>query len=315
MKIKKTTLLDSSLNTATLPKVPSINLYKNYNIKVIDCKDYKQLYIFSNDKSHLIKGLEKNSKIELDINNLIDIKNFKNRTKNTLKIDNNNEDISKMVLYRNVMRSKLQLQRVAKANEDSWKSFITLTFKNDITDLTRAYRDFRNFITVVSRHKKDFKWLCVPEFQKNGRVHYHLVTNIDIESDPNLLYTQELDNGEIAYHLKHWSKEIDSDNMPKGKGYDCIETIKDKDGNDSKKLCGYISKYMTKAYIEDCFFNKNRYYLSQNLQLPTENFIDFRNEIDTNYYNEINSNYEIIYNKSYLDTFGNSVIFIEMKKK
>lgn len=304
---KETTLLDSSLNTATFPKVPSINLYKNYNIKVIDCKGYKQIYVFSNNKSHKIAGLEIDKKKSLDIDSLIDIKNFK---KEPLNGSNDN----KMILYRNVMRSKLKLQRIAKANEYEWKTFITLTFKDKITDLTKAYKIFRSFITVVSRYKKNFKWLCVPEFQKNGRVHYHMVTNIELDND-KLIYTQELDNGELAYHLKHWSKGLDENNLPLGKGYDCIETIKDKEGNDSRKLCGYISKYMTKAFIEDCFFNKNRYYLSQNLYIPFENYIDFRNSTDALYYEMIMTNYDMIYTKSYKDTLGNSVTFLEYKIK
>lgn len=296
MAIKKeTTLLDSSLNTATGLSVPICKSYIDYNIKVLDLQGFKQVYIYPKRKSHLISGFEKNSKLyNLDIDSLFDkSKTTPIRSKNDLKIE-----------FKNVMRSKIKLQRLAKANASIWKTFITLTFDTQIEDLSVAYKKFRSFITLTGRKYKDFAWLCVPEFQKSGRVHYHLISNIDMTND--LVYW--FDNGMPGkkhfegYCLRTWTN-----------GFNLVEPIKDKDGNDTKKLCGYISKYMTKAYIEDCFFNKNRYYCSQNLVHPKEILIDtsYTSDIDT--LTSILGSAELIYSNTYTDLFGNDIEFIEYK--
>lgn len=279
MQNKETTLLDSSLNTGQFFKLPILNTYKNYNIKVLDCKGYKQLYIYEKDKFKKLDCIE----------NDLSSKKHKPKEDNTIE-------------FKNVIRSKIKLQRLAKCNEEHWKTFITLTFKDNITDLSKAYKLFRNFIKSINRVYKDFKWLCVPEFQKSGRVHYHLITNIELDNS-HIIQTQEY-NGNIYYHIKQWKN-----------GFDCVELVKDKDGNDTKKLCGYIAKYMSKAYIEDCFFNKNRYYCSQNLIQPITYYIDLKNEKDINTLSDILSNTDLIYKNDYLDNYSNSTIsFLEYKK-
>src|SRR5690606_15820961 len=50
----------------------------------------------------------------------------------------------------------------------------TLTYRDNFTDLSGAYKHFSAFIQSL-RHKfgKTFKYICVPEFQKRGAVHFH----------------------------------------------------------------------------------------------------------------------------------------------
>ena len=300
---KETTLLDSSLNTGRFLDIPNIKSHLNYTIKVIDCNDYKQVYIYPDVKSHIIGGFETEN---LRTNKFGPCESI-SHDPNSSKVESENT-----IEFKNVMRSKLKLQRLAKANADTWKTFITLTFKDNIQDLTLAYNEFRKFIKRVNRIKKDFKWLCVPEFQKNGRVHYHLISNIDI-TDNELVYSQKQENDTIYYHLRHWSKNIIK-NEPLGLGFDKVELIQDKDGNDTKKICGYISKYMTKSYIENAFFNHNRYYSSQNLIRPREMIIELGNDKCSEYLSDIFKNYNIIYDNTYYDSFNEKIKFIELSK-
>ena len=299
-KRKETTLLDSSLNTVLLSIKKLYKPYiKNYNIKVVDMQDYKQIYLFPNDKCYHEKVSKKENfnDLELYINDANVRSNFKTNNK---------------PLFKNIIRSKIKLQRLVKCNENAFKSFITLTFNKNITSLEVAYRVFRSFIIRTSKFQKDFKWVCVPEFQKCGRVHYHLITNIDLDNK-DLIYEQvEKDN--IYYHIKTWSKLI-KNKQEYSLGFDCVELVKDKDGNDTKKLCGYIAKYMSKAYIEDCFFNKNRYYSSQNLIQPYDILIDTNNEKDNLLFNDIINSSNIIYSNTYKDNYDNDIVFIEIKKK
>lgn len=294
MKIKKeTTLLDSSLNTSDFLNMPIFKYQYNYNIKIIDLQGYKQVYIYPLQHFKQVKGNEKKQFKELDL--IIDTnykKDYKEIQEKTKKVD-----------FKNVIRSKLKCQRLIKANDKVWKSFITLTFKENITDLSLAYKIlYKKLHYIKTRIKKDFKWVCIPEYQKNGRVHYHLITNIEL-NDKKLVSIQKY-NGNLFYHLKIW------ENI----GYNCIQTIKDKEGNDNKKICGYISKYMTKQYIEDTFYNKNRYYCSQNLNKPKEYYVDSTSDRGIQILKTLIYNNELIYSNNYNDTFENNIQFLEFKE-
>lgn len=295
---KETTLLDSSLNTVLL-SIEKLNksYIKNYNIKVIDMQDYKQIYLFPRQKVYHEKMPKKEYFNDLDLfnNDLMIRKQFQ---------------VNNKPLFKNVIRSKIKLQRLVKCNEKDFKTFITLTFKDNITDLSQAYKIFRSFIIRTSKLQKDFKWVCVPEFQKSGRVHYHLITNIDLDNT-DLIYKQE-EEDKIYYHISTWSRLI-KNNQKYSLGFDCVELVKDKEGNDTKKLCGYIAKYMSKSYIEDCFYNKNRYYSSQNLIQPYDILIDTNDIEDNTRLEELFKNSDIIYTNSYKDNFDNDITFIEIK--
>ena len=264
-------------------------------------QEYKQVYLFPNDKLY-------KEKIDKEKNKLLnDLDLFSNDKATRRQFEDQNKP-----LFKNVIRSKIKLQRLVKCNSNDFKTFITLTFKDNITDLSTAYNRFRDFIKRTAKFQKNFKWVCVPEFQKSGRVHYHLITNIDLDNT-DLIYKQE-EEEKVYYHIKTWSKLI-KNNKEYSLGFDCVELVKDKDGNDTKKLCGYISKYMSKSYIEDCFYNKNRYYSSQNLIQPYDIFIDTSNNEDNAKLEDLFKNYDIIYTNSYKDNFDNNITFIEIKKK
>lgn len=297
---KETTLLDSSLNTVLL-SIEKLNksYIKNYNIKIIDMQDYKQIYLFPRQKTYHEKMPKKDYINDLDL--------FNNNS-----ITRNQFNTNDKPLFKNVIRSKIKLQRLVKCNEKDFKTFITLTFKDNITDLSQAYKIFRRFIIRTSKLQNNFKWVCVPEFQKSGRVHYHLITNIDLDNT-DLIYKQQ-EEDKIYYHIKTWSKLI-KNNQEYSLGFDCVELVKDKDGNDTKKLCGYIAKYMSKSYIDDCFYNKNRYYSSQNLIQPYDIFIDTTDIQDNAKLQDLFNNFDIIYTNSYKDNFDNDITFIEIKTK
>ena len=220
-----TNILDSRLISPTLE-------IKNYNVKLVDCNEYIQVYFYKKKKikKNIVKDFDLNLKklnIDTDLNN------------NTNNFDNELKKIEE----RNIIRSKLSCQRLAKANMKDWETFITLTFEKNITDVQKANKQFRYFIDKIRRVKKDFKYLCITEFQKRGAIHYHLLTNININDD-TLMYTQN-DNKNFR-HIKYWHN-----------GFNSVEILK----GDTKKVIGYISKYMTKD-IDDRLFSKHRYFYS-----------------------------------------------------
>ena len=271
-------ILDSRLISPTLE-------IKNYNAKLVDCNEYIQVYFYKKKKikKNIVKDFDLNlKKLNIDTNLNNNTNNFDNELK---KIEE-----------RNIIRSKLSCQRLAKANMKDWETFITLTFEENITDVQKANKQFRYFIDKIRRVKKDFKYLCITEFQKRGAIHYHLLTNININDD-TLMYTQN-DNKNFR-HVKYWHN-----------GFNSVEILK----GDTKKIIGYISKYMTKD-IDDRLFSKHRYFYSQNLIKPKSNFIDLDNEKEVKFYNEKIQDKELIYQNNYINSFDNeNVLFLEFKK-
>lgn len=268
-------ILDSKHITATLSSL--------YDLKIVDCGSYSQVYFYPNRKLKKSKNndyvLIKPS-IESDTNS------------NNLKKESTLKTCSEIEL-RSIIRSKLACQRLAKCNIDCWETFITLTIDTNLTDVNLAYKRFKCFVNKVRRIKSDFKYLCVVEFQKRGAVHYHLLTNVNI-NDSKLIFKQE-DNPKYL-HIKYW---ID--------GYTSVEVIK----GDPKKIIGYIAKYMTKD-IDNRLFNHRRYYYSSNLNMPKESYINLDNEKERDFFIKKIQDKELIYHNEYINHYDNSnVTFLE----
>lgn len=299
-------LLDSSLILTT---ILSQKATKTYNIKLVDCHDYTQIYIFENKKLLRQKG---DQELSLTKSYEKDKRQFKIKNmfsaENTNTIRNNDSNSLKVVEKKNITRSKLECQRLAKCNIDSWKTFITLTFKDNVVDVNMANKKFRYFVDKIQRVKKDFKYICIPEFQKRGAIHYHLLTNLEHDSEfipkrPKLnLYNPSSKTWkELEYYdIKYWNE-----------GFSSAEIIT----GDTKKIIGYISKYMTKE-IDNRLFNRHRYFFSRNLIKPTINYLDLSNPKHIKFYNEHLKDMNLVYKNQYMHELDKSnVLFLEFLKK
>lgn len=276
-------LLDSRLITGVR--------FKFYDYKIVKCGDYLQVYFYS-------KKQVKNDIKNLDINNLkkknnqIEFDLTKNNKNNILNKDNNLNEIE----HRNIIRTKLNCQRLAKANSKDWTSFITLTYAENMQDIKQAKIDLNYFIKNVKKIKKDFKYIAIPEFQKRGAIHFHLLSNLSLQD--NYIITKQKNN-ENYYDVKYWSK-----------GFTSIEIL----DNDIKKVVGYISKYMTK----DCdsrLFGIRRYTSSQNLIKPIEDYINIEDQKHIEYFINLIQDKQCIYENIYQDNFDNDISFKEYKIK
>lgn len=134
-------------------------------------------------------------------------------------------------------RSRKKVRDLVNANYDCDK-FITLTFEENVKDLTQAHKSFEYFCKKMRRKYSDFKYIAVPEFQKRGAVHYHVISNIPFTT----------------------AKEIQS---IWGQGFIKINKIDHVDN-----VGAYVSKYITKENDDTRLLGRRCFYTSQNLNKP-----------------------------------------------
>lgn len=271
-------LLDSKHITPTI-----------YNIKVVEVGDYTQVYLYENKKKVTCNDNDEFNLSSLKTKEILNSFDEKKEEQKEIKLSNKIEQ-------RSIIRSKLECQRIAKANIGSWETFITLTFSENVTSVEDANKRFRYFTDKVRRVKKDFKYLCITEFQKRGAIHYHLLTNVSL-NDNKLVYVQA-DNPKYK-HIKYWND-----------GFTSIEEIK----GDAKKIVGYISKYMTKN-IDDRLFSHRRYFSSMNLIKPSVSYLNSDIDQGKYYFKKIIQDKQLIYDNQYINAYDNTkVTFLEYLK-
>lgn len=281
-------LLDSSLITETQNK--------KYTIKVIQCGDYYQVYRYNNVRIHKdktqekIKNLKNKDFIYTDM--LITPKNYQNKPSRGV------------VEQKNIDRSKFQLQRLIKSNESEFKTFITLTFADNVTDIDIANKKFHSWRVKIKSIYKDFRYVCVPEFQKRGAVHYHLLTNLEIDKDYHYIRRGKNTKSKLIVPQEGTKSQYDVKYWPNG--FTSVFSM------DNINVIGYLSKYMTKD-IDNRLFGHRRYFYSNNLIRPNEMYINLSNDSEFNIIADIMSNCNIAYEKTYLDMFGDVVDFVEYK--
>lgn len=133
---------------------------------------------------------------------------------------------------------------------------LTFTYKENRADLHRAYSDFTFFNkTWRRRFGNAFRYIAVPEFQKRGAVHFHvLYWGLPPECCSRWL------EGRLRGKYANISPDLSAD---WGHGF---VFLKQTDGND--KLSSYLSKYMAKSFVEYNLANQKAYVASRNCMRP-----------------------------------------------
>jgi len=147
----------------------------------------------------------------------------------------------------NIVRCRNSFRRLVQANlsEANPPALLTLTMAEivEIGDAYRAYTLFCKRLRGV--YGSGISWIAVPEFQKRGAVHFHiLIFGLPYEAIRNERRTRDLAN--------IW-----------GLGF-C--DIKKTDG--SGKLASYLAKYMSKAMHDIRLMGKRGYSASRNVLRP-----------------------------------------------
>lgn len=185
----------------------------------------------------IIRNIEKTEEDEITSNDTIPEK---------LERDSNG-----LIREDNLNRSYWHLVEMALENAPHFKTFWTLTFAENITDLTIANKHFNSFIQAVKHHYPQFMYLCVPEFQKRGAVHYHLMTNLTTNEQ---LVIEKQKGKKNMFNIKQWKHGFTS--------------VFDLNLTDEKfSVAAYMTKYFWKD-VDSRLFGRKKILASKNLKKP-----------------------------------------------
>ena len=169
-------------------------------------------------------------------------------------------------------RVKRNIERITFCNFDNkYTSLITLTYRANITDLDIANKDFNKFImrlnyTLQKLKRPALKYICRPEFQERGAIHYHLVTNLrSFPFTPDVVREWRAagtlpDAWKDEYNIRDlWhGKEA-------GKGMINLEPIK----KGMFSVCSYLTDYLTKQ-TDDKLQQRKSFFTSRELDKPEQ---------------------------------------------
>lgn len=146
-------------------------------------------------------------------------------------------------------RARRDVRRLINANVYKWgekPKFLTLTFAENVQDIKQANYEFKKFRQRLEYELKlKLKYVAVVEFQKNGRIHYHVIFF-------NLPYV------EANYLASIWRN-----------GFIKINAISHVDN-----VGAYVTKYMTKDNDDERLRGKKSYFTSRGLNKPVEKYLN-----------------------------------------
>lgn len=138
-----------------------------------------------------------------------------------------------------IHRTRTEIRRLVNSNTD-FSKFYTLTFKENLGEVTVANKRFNKFIMRMEYRYGKFIYLAVIEFQRRGAVHYHFLCNLPF------IIAKEIE--------KIW-----------GHGFIKIRRIKH-----VTNLGAYFCKYLHKDMTDKRLFRKKKYFCSENIERPME---------------------------------------------
>lgn len=137
---------------------------------------------------------------------------------------------------------------------------LTLTSRRLLTDYDDVIATWKRLMRILENAGEKFEYIAVPELHKNGE-HYHIHAAI---------------NGFVRADMLRRCWQIALGGKGDEKGEDALGNVDIKrnrrNGGDKNKLtigiARYISKYITKSYLEHHRFNRKRYWSPRTIKLP-----------------------------------------------
>ena len=137
---------------------------------------------------------------------------------------------------------------------------LTLTSRHILTDYDDTIATWKRFMRILDSADQKFEYIAVPELHKNGE-HYHIHAAI---------------NGFVRADMLRRCWQMALGGKGDEKGQQALGNVDIKRnpryGTDKNKqtvgIARYISKYITKSYLEHHQFNRKRYWAPRTIKLP-----------------------------------------------
>jgi|GEM_PF-5764585 len=152
--------------------------------------------------------------------------------------------------------------------------FLTLTYADNMQDIKKAKKDFRNF---VNKYKQttgvSMAYIGVIEFQERGAIHFHIVI---FNSEFIFKNKDAVTNWDLSPYKTTWSDLW-------GKGFVNIKKVNntqaDKKGNKhSSGVARYLTKYITKNMNDPRLKGHQFHIRSRNLYKPFKMYSEIKPE-------------------------------------
>ena len=169
------------------------------------------------------------------------------------KPNRNSEQPSDKAIEESLRRTRTTIFDYALSNNFSY--FVTFTFnpkKVDRYSIESTSNIMKYWLNRQKKHSPDFAYVIVPEFHKDGAIHFHALIR---DYNAELKSTNVFQNGKRVYNLT---------------GFTAGFTNAQKLDDDQTKAAAYLTKYITKDMINR--FNKRRYWASKNLYKPVKRY-------------------------------------------
>ena len=203
---------------------------KIYNYKIVSCGENIEIYKY---QGCIIKAKRKTTKV-------------------VIRKDKSNEE-KFLERRKNLNKSRNKICRLIKSNSDL-KTFITLTFANEPT-IEKSKKMLNIFFTKLRKKYPDLKYIWVMERgEKHGRLHYHLLTNLDFGIYCTNSKHQAQKDLEVQFAKNIWKH-----------GYVDIKTL---NIGSMYNIAGYLSYYITKSMLNIELVNQRIFSYSRNLKKP-----------------------------------------------
>lgn len=210
--------------------------------------------------------------------NVVEVYKYKNTIQSGFKVTQEKkqrektEEVKNENLQRSIKRSKRNIFELVNTNYVKNKSsFLTITFKENLTDYDLAMYYWKLFKKKVEYHYKiKLKYCGVVEFQERGAIHFHICLF-------NIGYLEQ----SKLYEL--WNSVV-----PGGVN---IKGIKDREcDNVGAYMTYYMNKDLENGFGKEEYKGKKRYFYSRNLDKPNVEYIDLDKYSDyERYYNFISA--------------------------
>lgn len=285
-----------------------------YTHKIIECGDYYKVYTFFKRSIKLAKNVEKETFQKEKVMKKL-LKSDDECKKEEAGRSPPKSELKK-IDEKNIRRAKNEMINLVKANENKFKTFVTLTFEDiKYEEISLANKKFDIWRTNIKSLFRDFAYVCVPEFQKKrGRktghyvVHYHLLTNLEINDNLGIIIPQKKftekqfeemteEQRKKCYDVKFWSY-----------GYSSVFSVK------NINIVGYMSKYMTKD-VDNRLWGKRRYLASRNLKRPSTVYLDEKEFRDWLRLTSIETSMNLTYSNVYNTKVTNEPIMFQEYKR